>query len=76
MDDEANPFLIDIPMVALVKAVRTLGTAEAETPEVDCERVWFRTSVVSRANRVDQVQGLGGKREFPDPYGLDQLRPF
>lgn len=54
-----NPFLTDVPFVALVRAVRVVGGEEVESLDEDTRRIWFRVK----------------PRLTPDPIGTGELLP-
>ncbi|WP_035059596.1 hypothetical protein [Andreprevotia chitinilytica] len=76
MTNEANPFLTDIPMVAQVRAVRSVAGVLVETPVGDCKRVWFRIAPVAKAGNSRTDVSAPPTRLVPDQLGRDKLRSF
>lgn len=76
--NEVNPFLIDVPLVTIVRLVRVVNGVEVETPETDCRRVWTRVakSGSGNAQQTQVVAQPEGNRIKPDPLNRDYQRSF
>ncbi|WKZ86353.1 hypothetical protein N5B55_05205 [Ralstonia pickettii] len=78
LDTEVNPFLIDVPLVTIVRLVRVVNGVEVETPETDCRRLWTRVakSGSSNAQQTELVAKPEGNRVTPDPLNRDIQRSY
>lgn len=77
-ENEVNPFLIDVPVVTIVRLVRVINGVEVETPETDCRRIWSRVARTGAAGaqQTEIVAPPEGNRVTPDPLDRDNLRSF
>ncbi|PLC44573.1 hypothetical protein C0Q88_07795 [Ralstonia pickettii] len=78
LNNEVNPFLIDVPQVTIVRLVRVVNGVEVETPDTDCRRIWTRTtkSGAAGAQQTEIVAQPEGNRVTPDPLNRDNLRSY
>lgn len=74
---ELNPFLEDIPIVAMVTAVRLTNGTLVESRHIEGNRVFGRIKKSTSVN-ADRVYMFGplGNRIIPSRFGWDKIRPY
>jgi hypothetical protein len=73
---EVNPFLLDMPVVAVVRAVSTVAGEDVETPFGDCTRLWYRMTV-TKSNGQQLLPFVDDQpRVKPNPLGHDEPQKF
>ncbi|BAU39959.1 hypothetical protein [Ralstonia phage RSP15] len=70
-----NPFLISVPVVTRVTAVRIVGTKEVETPLKDTVRIWGRVGSAQRAGNTEHLNP-DKNRVYPTTYDYMHQTPF
>jgi hypothetical protein len=73
---EVNPFLVNMPVVAVVRTVAKVNGQEVETPLNDCKRVWYRMTV-TKSNGQQLLPFVDDEpRLKPNPTGHDEPQTY
>lgn len=73
---EINPFMVDIPIVAIVKIRRQERGKIVESRDEDCKRIWFRVGQSAhRQSIMPDIFPTTG-RLYPSQYALHKLREY
>jgi hypothetical protein len=71
---ESNPFLINIPAVFRVVAVREVDGVDVAAPLDNCVRLWGRVGVTSKGGVDTEIFAPAGGRAYPT-NGADFIYP-